>query len=100
MRFLAGSGNLISGVTVDGVTNVLGFSASQILLTSDGAGGQLVELNIQDLLFTPGSNVTVDVATDVATKVPEPTSLALFGLSTLTGAVYCGWRRRKQPAQA
>lgn len=32
--------------------------------------------------------------------VPEPTSVVVFGMATFAGAVYCGWRRRKQPAQA
>lgn len=34
------------------------------------------------------------------TIVPEPTSLAMFGMTTLTAAAYFGWRRRKQQVQA
>ena len=38
-----------------------------------------------------------DLTTGPATTVPEPTSLALFGLATATLAGYFGWRRRNQP---
>jgi hypothetical protein len=44
-------------------------------------------------------NVTVTGAADPAAAAPEPTSLAVFGLTTLAGAGYWGWRRRKRSAQ-
>lgn len=56
-----------------------------------------------EIIITPGGFMSQAVLGTLqfnSSPVPEPTSLALFGLSTLAGAVYCGWRRRKQPAQA
>jgi hypothetical protein len=45
------------------------------------------------VLSTTGNGVFV--ADDLSfTASPEPTSLALFGLTTLAGASYLGWRRR------
>jgi hypothetical protein len=37
---------------------------------------------------------------DQVTPIPEPTSLALFGLVGLGAAGYCGWRRRNPPTKA
>ena len=85
------SGNLITSVTVDPSSTLSGFDPSFVSLKSDGAGGQLVELNLgQGLSFSPGASVVLDVATSA---VPEPCSLTLLGI----GAVYAlgyGWRRR------
>jgi hypothetical protein len=33
-------------------------------------------------------------------NLPEPSTLALFGMAAATFAGYCGWRRRKQPVSA
>jgi hypothetical protein len=85
------SGSLISGVTIDGATNVP-ITASDITLTTDGAGGQLVEVNLQSLPFNTDFNVTLDVATSA---VPEPCSIALLGTATVSLAGFFGWRRRQ-----
>lgn len=50
------SGNLITGVTLDGATTLLGFTQSDMTLTSDGAGGQFVELNVAGLHYNPSDN--------------------------------------------
>lgn len=86
------SGNLISGLFLDPTTTLSGFSQSDITLTSDGAGGQLVELNVQGLNWNPSDNVTVDVATSVA--APEPSTLSLFGI----GVAIVAWKRRRLTA--
>ena len=49
---------------------------------------------------TPNYNALDNFQFGTAVAVPEPTSVVVFGMATLAGAVYCGWRRRKQPAQA
>ncbi len=84
-----GSGNLISGVTVDGSTTVGGFDASLVTLTTDGAGGQFMEVNLQSILFGASANITLDVST-----VPEPASMILCGLGAL-GLFVAARRRRK-----
>jgi hypothetical protein len=85
------SGNLITGVTVDSATN-LAFTASDITLTTDGSGGQLVELNLQSLAFVSGSNVTVDVTT--GSSVPEPSTFIVWSGLAALGLIGCVWRHR------
>ncbi len=53
-----GSGNLITGLTINSSSNMTGFTASNITLLSDGAGGQLVELNFQGLKTAATSHST------------------------------------------
>ena len=78
---------LITGVTVDAATNV----SPVVTLTSDGSGGQLIEINLQGQPFVPGFNVTLDVATGT---VPEPSTLMLAGIGALAVAGYTRGRRR------
>jgi hypothetical protein len=91
------SGNLITNVTVDPSSTLSGFDPSKYLtLTSDGAGGQLVELNLgQGLNFSPGATVVLDVTTP--STVPEPYSVALLGIGAVCSLGY-GWRRRQRAA--
>ena len=87
------SGNLITNVTVDPSSTLSGFDPSYVTLTSDGAGGQLIELNLgQGLSFGPGASVVLDVATNAAT--PEPSSLTLLGICAVCALAY-GWGRRR-----
>ena len=92
------SGNLITGVTLDGATTLLGFTQSDMTLTSDGAGGQFVELNVAGLHYNPSDIVTVDVATG-SSAVPEPSSFALLGLGAI-GLAVGGYCRRQMVAAA
>ena len=88
------SGNLITNVTVDPSSTLTGFSPSSVKLVSDGAGGQLVELNLgQGLSFTPGATVVLDVNPTAA--VPEPSSLALLCIGAL-GPFVAAWRMKRR----
>jgi hypothetical protein len=49
--------------------------------------------------FGPPGDLVFQINNGPVGSVPEPTSLALFGM-TLAGAGYFGWRRRKQAATA
>jgi hypothetical protein len=52
-------------------------------------------------VWTWGSGAHADSFTlqvGPAAALPEPSTLVLFGLLTLGGVVYCGWRRRKLTA--
>jgi hypothetical protein len=81
------SGNLITKVTVDASSTLSGFSPSSVTLASDGAGGQLVELNLnQGLSYSPGASVVLDVST-----VPEPSSLTLLCIAAF-GSFVAAWR--------
>jgi hypothetical protein len=87
------SGNLITKLTVDPSSTLSGFNPSYATLTSDGAGGQLVGVNLgQGLSFSPGASVILDVTTSAA--VPEPSTLTLLGIGAV-GALGYGWRRRR-----
>jgi hypothetical protein len=90
-----GSGNLITGVTVDPSSTLSGFNSSYVKLTSDGAGGQLVELNLGGgLPFGANASVVLDV-TASASAVPEPASFTLLGIGA-AGLLGYGGRRRKR----
>lgn len=48
-----------------------------------------------------GGSYTLSISgnvTAISSAVPEPASIALFGVTTASVAGYCAWRRRKQPA--
>lgn len=48
-----------------------------------------------------GNRVGYDnIVVNASAAVPEPSSLALFGMATATFAGYFGWRRRKSPVNA
>ena len=67
------------------------------LSTSTYLGQSFASLGLTPGTYTyhvPHDTLTVEILP--AATVPEPSTLALFGLLTLGGAVYCGWRRRKR----
>ncbi len=85
------SGTLISGVTLDtSSTTLSGVTQSDVILASDGNGGQFVEINVAGLSFNASDKVTVNVTT-----LPEPSGIALLGLSVACLATgYSLWRRK------
>ena len=88
------SGNLITKVTIDASSTLTGFSMASVMLTSDGAGGQLVGINLnQGLNFSPGASVVLDINPSAA--VPEPSSLTLLCVGAL-GAFVATRRRTKR----
>ena len=87
-----GSGNLISGVTVNGATNWPGFDQSRVTLISDGAGGQIIEVNLGGLNVTVSSDVILDVTTS---SVPEPSTLLVWSGLGAIGAVMAYRRKRR-----
>jgi hypothetical protein len=86
------SGNLIRTVTVDPSSTLSGFDPSTRLhLLSDGAGGQLVELDLgQGLFYSPRASVILDV-----NAVPEPSSFLTLLATGVTGLFGYSWRRRQ-----
>jgi hypothetical protein len=75
------SGNLITKLTVDPSSTLSGFNPSFATLTSDGAGGQLVGVNLgQGLNYSSRATVVLDVTTSA---VPEPSSLVLANAAGL-----------------
>lgn len=94
------SGNLITGVTIDPSSTLSGFNSSYVKLTPDGAGGQLVQLNLGGgLSFSPAASVVLDVSFGPASSVPEPASLTLFVFGAV-GALGYVWLRRRQTARS
>lgn len=82
------SRSLIQSVTIDGVST----DSPIVSLLSDGAGGQLVEVNMQNLSFDATDNVTLDINTG-ASSVPEPSTIALS--SILFGVFGTAWVRKR-----
>jgi hypothetical protein len=77
------------------------------LFTINLTGPHSFDLEFTRLAFGTLSNnpssdtLTLSIATqNQAVAVPEPTSLALFGMVIGCAAGYAGWRRRKQPMPA
>jgi hypothetical protein len=87
------SGTLIQSVTIDGATNV----SPIVTVTSDGAGGQLVEVNLSAQPFRPGFDVTLDVHTS---SVPEPSGFVLLSAGLASIGVFCWMNRRKSKVVA
>lgn len=110
---------LPSGVTINpnpppslgGFTNATRFeddTTGKLWSTAIAPGGNSVTFTAPaGSLLNPNDNFFVNVVftgdvtnggvpfTGSFGSVPEPTSLALFGLTTLAGAAFCGWRRRQ-----
>ena len=64
--------NLITSVSIDPATNLVGFSASNLSFDASH-----ISLNFAGLLYDPSRLVQVDVNT--ATAAPEPGSFLLIG---------------------
>ncbi|HKM68432.1 MAG TPA: PEP-CTERM sorting domain-containing protein [Candidatus Acidoferrum sp.] len=81
-NLLTFSGVTILGVTLDGASNVPGFSATNVTFNANNIATDWAGLTG----IVPGENVILDVTTS-STAVPEPGSLLLFGtgLAALVG---------------
>jgi hypothetical protein len=102
-----GSGDNPLEVTIDGVP--LTFGGNPIInppvgtvfqsFTSDpffvNSGSHTLAFNGQGVNGLDVTSFVDDVSFPSFVPVPEPGSLALFGMTTVAGAVYCGWRRRR-----
>jgi PEP-CTERM motif len=86
-----GFGFPTAGTTQNGITHVGGVNANVSNFASpvDSPNSGSAEIIIQ--LFAPDP---------AQAPVPEPSTLALFGMATASLAGYCGWRRRKQALSA
>ena len=78
-----------TGLSINGATNMAGFDATRISFTAD-----TISVNWQGLSFNANTIVSLDINAARA-PVPEPTTLALFGLG-LAGLGFA--RRRKKLA--
>jgi hypothetical protein len=77
----------ITSVTIDGATNMAGFGPSNVSFT-----GNTVTVNWSGLRFDGSTVVQLELN---GGAVPEPASLALFGLG-LTGIAAALWRRSRK----
>jgi hypothetical protein len=78
------SGPALTGVTVDPLTNMVGFDASRVSFT-----GSQIQVDWVGLGFSTDTIVKLDV--DSGPTVPEPGSYLLFGSGLLAVAL---WRRK------
>lgn len=73
------------------------------LTTVLNAGTYAVEVSrYPQITITPSQSYTLHISVEnqSTAAVPEPSSLALFGLATTCAAGYGGWRRRKKAVAA
>ena len=81
----------ITGVTVDGATNVFGFDSSRVTFDSNG-----VYANLQGLSVDSGKTVRLNLSFGPSSVTPEGSSLAMMGLGLLPLAY--GFRRKLRKA--
>lgn len=90
LRDLTDNLSAITGVTVNGATNMAGFSASNLIWDANS-----IAVNWQGLTFNSSTQVSLDVTfADSAAAVPEPATWAmmLLGFAVIGMAM-----RRRQP---
>jgi len=88
-NLLTFSGVNITGVTLDGASNVPGFSSSNITFNASNIAANWAGLTG----ITPGEKVILDVVTATPASAPEPTTYGLL-VTGLAGTAVCLRRRR------
>jgi len=87
----------LASVTLDGASNVGGFSALDVTSTSNSILINLQGLNLTVPQGPDGGTIILDVTTAAVTPAPEPLTLSLFGAGLLGAAAL---RRRKSARAA
>jgi hypothetical protein len=86
---------LLNGISTGNSTTNQFLSFTPFTITGLGVAG----VNTLDFLVNnDGGPTGLRVEFFSANVIPEPGSLALFGMTTVAGALYCGWRRKRATA--